>query len=281
MKINSQHKCFGGLVQFYEHQSEATASPMRFSIFLPESAVDSPQKHPWLLWLSGLTCTEENFMIKSGAQRYLAEKGIICVAPDTSPRDLGTPGETDRWDLGAGASYYVNATRDPWAAHYQMYDYVSQELPALIRKHFSVDPDRGAISGHSMGGHGALLVGLRNPGDYRSISAFAPISSAHQSEWGTRALEAFLGPYGPSWDLYDASKVVSSMSEAPPILIDQGSQDEFLKSGQLNPTVFMEAARSLATPLEYRERHGYDHGYFYVASFFAEHVDFHAKHLGL
>lgn len=272
----SQAICFDGEQSVWEHRSESCDAPMRFASWLPIKQGDRPL--PWLLWLSGLTCNEDNFMVKAGAQRYAAEHGIALIAPDTSPRNTGIPGEDDDWDFGSGAGFYVNATQAPWSAHYRMYDYVCRDLPALVSKSLGLDPDRVSISGHSMGGHGALTVALKNPGRFRSVSAFSPICSPMRCPWGEKALGGYLGHDRETWREYDSCELVAKASERLPLLIDQGGGDEFLK-GQLRPELLRNACKQNAHPLDLRIRPGYDHGYFFVSTFIGDHLRHHAKAL--
>ncbi len=248
---------------------------MRFGLYLPDAALQG-RKCPVLYWLSGLTCTEQNFITKSGVQRYAAEHGLIVVAPDTSPRGDDVPDDAG-YDVGQGAGFYVNATREPWAKHYRMYDYVVDELPALIESAFPAT-DARAISGHSMGGHGALTIALRNPGRYRSVSAFSPIVAPSQVPWGEKALTAYLGDDRDAWKRYDALECVKAGTARLPLLIDQGGGDEFLTS-QLKPELLREACEAVGHPLELKIRPGYDHSYYFIASFIGEHVAYHADAL--
>ena len=266
--------CFGGSQDVYRHESSALGCAMNFAVYLPPQAARGPC--PVLYWLSGLTCTEQNFITKAGAQRYAAEHGVILVAPDTSPRGEDVP-DAEGYDLGQGAGFYVNATALPWARHYRMYDYVSRELPELIETNFPATSARG-ISGHSMGGHGALVIALRNPGRYRSVSAFSPIVAPSQVPWGEKALGAYLGPDREAWKQYDATELVKSATEKLPILIDQGEADEFLES-QLQPWRLREAAEAAGHPLVLRMQPGYDHSYYFIASFIGEHIAHHAAAL--
>jgi S-formylglutathione hydrolase len=250
---------------------------MRFGVFLP------PQAHvrrvPILYWLSGLTCTEENFIVKAGAQRIAAELGIALVVPDTSPRGLGIPGETASYDLGVGAGFYVDATRSPWAEGYRMYSYVAAELPELVAAAFPVDPSRAGICGHSMGGHGALTIALKNPDAYRSVSAFAPICSPMRCPWGEKALAGYLGDDRAPWREYDATALIGDRGwSGPPLLVDQGTADPFLDT-QLKPGLLAAACRERNVPLELRMQDGYDHSYFFIASFIEDHLRYHARHL--
>ena len=274
MQRIEQRACFGGLQEVWTHRSIALNCQMQFAVYLPPQAQHGPV--PVLYWLSGLTCTEQNFINKAGAQRYAAEHGIAIVAPDTSPRGDGVA-DAEGYDLGQGAGFYVNATQAPWAAHYRMYDYVADELPALIEANFPVT-DARAISGHSMGGHGALVLALRNPGRYRSVSAFAPIAAPSQAPWGERAFAAYLGDDRETWKAYDASALIAGASERLPLLIDQGSADEFL-AAQLRPELLQEACDAHAHPLTLRMQAGYDHSYYFIASFIGEHIAHHAAAL--
>jgi S-formylglutathione hydrolase len=249
---------------------------MQFTLYLPPRAESEPV--PVLYWLSGLTCTEENFTIKSGAQRYAAELGIALVAPDTSPRGLGLPGEDDDWDLGTGAGFYVNATEAPWAGHYNMYDYVACELPALVESAFPLMPDRRSVSGHSMGGHGALIVALKNPGMFRSVSAFAPICAPMDCPWGRKALSHYLGDDESAWEAWDATRLIRRSGSDLPLLVDQGDADDFLEE-QLKPALLREACEEAGHPLTLRLQPGYDHGYFFVSTFIGEHLAWHARAL--
>jgi len=249
---------------------------MRFTLYLPPQAESEPV--PVLYWLSGLTCTEENFTIKSGAQRYAAELGLALVAPDTSPRGLGLPGEDTDWDLGTGAGFYVNATEAPWAGHYNMYDYVACELPALVESAFPVIPDRRAVSGHSMGGHGALVVALKNPGMFRSVSAFAPICAPMDCPWGRKAFSHYLGEDRSAWEPWDATRLIRRGGSDIPLLVDQGDADDFLDE-QLKPGLLEAACEAAGHPLTLRLQPGYDHGYFFVSTFIGEHLEYHADAL--
>jgi len=277
LELVKLHRSHGGSVEFYRHDSRACDAPMRFSVYRPPQAGSGPV--PVLYWLSGLTCTEENVMAKAGAQRYAAEHGLFIVAPDTSPRDLGLPGETDSYDFGAGASFYVNATEAPWSRHYRMYDYVTEELPALVAAHFPVHADRAGIAGHSMGGHGALVCALRNPGRYRSVSAFAPIAAPSLCPWGRKAFTGYLGEDEATWREYDAHELIKQAERRLPMLIEQGTEDEFLLAGQLLPEKLVEAARMADYPLAFHRREGYDHSYYFVASFMGGHMAHHAEAL--
>lgn len=274
MERIERHACFGGWQEVHRHRSKAVDGEMRFAIYLPPHAAEG--KVPVLYWLSGLTCTEQNFITKAGAQRYAAEHGLAIVACDTSPRGEQVAND-DAYDLGQGAAFYVNATVAPWSQHFRMYDYVAHELPALVEQHFPVTKKR-AISGHSMGGHGALVVALKNPGRYSSVSAFSPIVSPSRVPWGEKAFTAYLGSDRETWRAYDATELVKTANEKLPLLIDQGDADEFL-STQLQPRLLQEAAKAAGHPLELRMRAGYDHSYYFIASFIGEHVAYHATAL--
>ena len=266
--------CFGGWQDVYRHRSTVLDCDMQFAVYLPPQA--ETMTLPVLYWLSGLTCTEQNFITKAGAQRYAAEHGVILVVPDTSPRGDGVA-DADGYDLGKGAGFYVNATQAPWSAHYRMYDYVVSELPALIEANFPAT-DARAISGHSMGGHGALIAALRNPGRYRSVSAFSPIVAPSQAPWGEKAFAAYLGDDREVWKAWDATALIAEAQERLPLLIDQGDADEFLQ-GQLRPELLQAAAAAAGHPLQLRLRPGYDHSYYFIASFIGEHIAHHAAAL--
>ena len=273
----SRSKCFGGVQGVYSHESRETACLMRFGVFLPPQA--EAQAVPVLYWLSGLTCTEENFIVKAGAQRVAAELGLAIVVPDTSPRGLKIPGEADNYDFGLGAGFYVDAVQAPWSSGYRMYSYVARELPGLVESEFPVDPARTGIFGHSMGGHGALTIALKNPGTYKSVSAFAPICSTMRCPWGEKALTGYLGSDRALWPDYDASALVESRGwKGPTLLVDQGTSDQFLES-QLKPALLREACRRAGVSLDLRLQEGYDHSYFFIASFIEDHLRFHARNL--
>ena len=277
MEKMSENRCFGGRQLRYSHASEVLNCTMTFSLFLPQQAENGPV--PVLYWLSGLTCTDENFVTKAGAQRYASEHGIAVVAPDTSPRGEGVADEPEgAYDLGLGAGFYVNATREPWLAHYRMYDYIVTELPALVEATFPVDATRVAISGHSMGGHGALTIALKNPGRFKSVSAFAPICSPLNCPWGEKALGAYLGPDRSAWEAHDTIRLMAIASERLPVLVDQGESDDFLQE-QLKPELLQRASESADYPVTIRMQAGYDHSYYFIASFIGEHIAFHAQHL--
>jgi len=264
----------GGWQDVYRHASEALGCTMNVAVYLPPQA--EKEKLPVLYWLSGLTCTEQNFITKAGAQRYAAEHGVILVAPDTSPRGDDVA-DAEGYDLGKGAGFYVNATQAPWAAHYRMYDYIVDELPALIEANFPVS-DARAISGHSMGGHGALAIALKNPGRYRSVSAFSPIVAPSQVPWGEKAFGAYLGDDRETWKAYDTVELIAQATERLPLLVDQGDADEFLRT-QLKPELLQAAADAAGHPLTLRLQPGYDHSYYFIASFIGDHIAHHAKAL--
>ena len=271
--LNSEYKCFDGKLGFYQHSSSTCNGEMRFAVYQPPQATQEPV--PILYFLSGLACTEENFMVKAGALQYAAKYGLMLVTPDTSPRNTGIPTEDDDWDFGTGAGFYVDATEEPWASHYRMYSYVVHELPALIAKHFSVQPDKQSIFGHSMGGHGALICALRNPQQYKSVSAFAPIAAPMHCPWGQKAFSRYLGDDKDCWRAYDASELVTQVGYHSPILIDQGTADQFLKE-QLLPEVFKQACAAVNQPLSLRYQEGYDHSYYFIATFIEDHIRHHA-----
>ena len=277
LNLKSEYRCFDGTVAYYTHHSSTCNHEMNFAVYLPPQAVSQPV--PILYYLSGLTCTEENFITKAGAQQHAAELGIMLVAPDTSPRNTEIPGEDDAWDLGSGAGFYVDATRDPWQKHYQMYSYVTQELPALIAANFSVKPDRQSIFGHSMGGHGALICALKNPQQYRSVSAFAPIAAPMKCPWGNKAFTAYLGKDRQKWAEYDASELVKQIQLDSTILIDQGTDDQFYQQLQLLPETFEKVCDRVSQKLNLRWHTGYDHSYFTISSFIKDHIQHHADYL--
>jgi S-formylglutathione hydrolase len=276
MKIRSEHACFGGTQRFVAHESQECRTEMRFSVYVPPQA--SERRVPVLYYLAGLTCTEETFMIKAGAQRLAAELGLMLVAPDTSPRQPRLPGDDASWDFGLGAGFYVDATQAPWSTHYRMYSYVTRELPALVLGSFPALGERQGIFGHSMGGHGALVCALRNPAQYRSLSAFAPISAPMRCPWGRKAFSGYLGADEDRWREYDSSELVARAPFHGPILIDQGTADKFLAE-QLKPELFAEACRSAGQALEQRLQPGYDHGYYFIQTFMADHLAWHASAL--
>jgi len=276
----SETSCFGGRIGFYRHTSSSNNCDMRFSVFVPPQAAQS--KVPVLTFLSGLTCTEENFMVKSGAQRVAAMLGMMLVSPDTSPRGEGVPDDPDDdYDFGLGAGFYLNATQEPWSANYQMYDYITKELPPVIFDHFPGDPERHGLTGHSMGGHGALTIGLHNPDMFRSLSAFAPICTTLHSPWGQKALGYYLGDDKSTWQDHDACEVArrsGSVTKYDRILVDQGADDPFLAE-QLKPELLEAACKESGLPLELHIHKGYDHGYYFISTFIEEHLRFHAERL--
>ncbi|RNF82872.1 S-formylglutathione hydrolase [Montanilutibacter psychrotolerans] len=274
MHCIEQHACFGGSQQVWQHPSTTLGCTMRFGVYLPPQATQRPC--PVLYWLSGLTCSEQNFITKSGAQRYAAEHGVILVAPDTSPRGDGVA-DAEGYDIGLGAGFYVNATRAPWSTHYRMHDYVVDELPALVDAHFPTSTAR-AISGHSMGGHGALVVALRNPGRYRSVSAFAPIVAPSLVPWGEKAFSHYLGDDRAAWRPWDACALIADAGERLPLLVDQGEADEFIDT-QLKPELLRETCARAGHPLDLRLRPGHDHSYYFIASYIGEHIAYHADAL--
>lgn len=281
-ELLSEHGCFGGLQRFYQHDSREIGLPMRFSVFLPPQAV-AGGKVPTLVYLAGLTCNEETFMVKAGAQRLAAELGLALVAPDTSPRGAGVPGEADSWDFGVGAGFYLDATQAPWSRHYRMETYLTAELLPLLTGTLPLDAKRIGIFGHSMGGHGALTLALRHPDLFSSVSAFAPICAPSQCPWGRKAFSGYLGSDESEWLEHDATALMALMPAAPypgGIRIDQGLADKFLAE-QLHPELFEAACAKAGQPLVLRRHAGYDHGYYFIASFMAEHLRHHARQLGL
>lgn len=268
--------CFGGWQDVYRHHSDTLGCTMQFAVYLPPQA--EQRRCPVIYWLSGLTCNEQNFITKAGAQRYASDHGVIVVVPDTSPRGDDVA-DADGYDLGKGAGFYVDATQTPWSAHYRMQKYVARELPALIEANFPATDVR-SISGHSMGGHGALVTALRNPGRYRSVSAFSPIVAPSHVPWGQKAFTAYLGEDREAWKAWDACELIATAQERLPILVDQGSGDEFLAT-QLQPERLQDACEAVGHPLELRIRKGYDHSYYFIASFIGEHFIFHMRRLNL
>ena len=276
MKQTENWRCFGGEQRIYQHRSDVLDCDMNFAVYLPPQAL-AGEDCPVLYWLSGLTCNERNFIEKAGAQRYAAEHGIIVVAPDTSPRGENVA-DNEAYDLGQGAGFYLNATQEPWAAHYRMYDYITEELPTLIDQHFPVN-GKQSISGHSMGGHGALMIALNNPHTFTSVSAFAPIVAPSQVPWGEKAFTAYLGDDRDVWLAYDSNELIANAEERLPLLIEQGEADNFLRDGQLKPEVLEATCREHNHPLTLNRREGYDHSYYFIASFIGEHIAFHAEAL--
>ena len=277
LKLKSEYRCFDGTVAYYSHQSTTCNCEMSFAVYLPYQA--NSQAVPILYYLSGLTCNEENFITKAGAQRTAAKLGIMLVAPDTSPRNTGIPEENEEWDLGSGAGFYVDATQSPWQKYYQMYSYVTQELPQLIAANFPVISQKQSIMGHSMGGHGALICALKNPQQYLSVSAFAPIGAPMQCPWGEKLFSAYLGMDKQQWAKYDATELVKQAQIDSTILIDQGTADQFYQQQQLLPENFERACKQMGQKLNLRWQEGYDHSYFTISSFITDHIQHHAAYL--
>jgi S-formylglutathione hydrolase len=281
MELVSAHRCFDGEQRFYRHESAAIGLQMRFAAYLPPQALRG-EKCATLFYLAGLTCTEETFMIKAGAQRLAAKLGLIVITPDTSPRDANLSGETDSWDFGLGAGFYLDATQAPWNQHYRMYSYITDELHALICRELPVDAQRLGIFGHSMGGHGALVLALKRPELFRSVSAFAPIAAPSHCPWGEKAFNGYLGSDRSAWAAWDATQLMASLQRPPfpkGILIDQGLDDKFLAE-QLHPEQFKTACEQIKQPLNLRLHSGYDHGYYFISTMMADHLRFHARNLG-
>ncbi|MBZ2169716.1 S-formylglutathione hydrolase [Marinobacter sp. F4216] len=280
MELLSTNVVFAGEHRRYRHHSPTLGCDMEFAVYLPPGAVGKePRKVPAMYWLSGLTCTDQNFMQKAGALKRAGQLGLAIVCPDTSPRGVGLPGEDDDYDLGTGAGFYLNATREPWAKHYRMYDYVVSELPELLERELPL-ADQRSVCGHSMGGHGALICALKNPGRYQAVSAFAPIANPSESPWGKKAFSAYLGDDTKAWEEWDASLLIPTARERLPLLVDQGTSDEFLDS-QLNPDTLAEVCETFHHHLHLRMHRGYDHSYFFISSFIDDHLDHHAQALGL
>ncbi len=273
----SEQACFGGTIGFYSHASTETGTEMKVAVFVPPQAMIA--RVPVLYYLAGLTCTEETFMIKAGALRLAAERSLILVAPDTSPRGLNLPGEDADWDFGTGAGFYLDAEAEPWKPHYRMYSYVTRELPALVESIFPARADQRGIFGHSMGGHGALVIALKNPDRYQSVSAFAPIANPVAVPWGEKAFGNYLGPDRARWAAWDASLLMRAAPYPGAILVDQGLDDQFLKN-QLHPEALEDAAKASGQKLHLRRHAGYDHSYWFVQSFMADHLAWHADRLG-
>lgn len=275
IKLVEENKMFGGWVKRYSHQSSVLNCEMIFAIFLPDQA--QTKKVPSLYYLSGLTCNDQNVITKAGAQQYCAEAGIAFVAPDTSPRGVNIPGEDDSYDFGSGAGFYVNATQEPWAKHYRMYDYIVKELPSIIEANFNVSTAK-SITGHSMGGHGALIIALKNPGMFKSVSAFSPIVAPTQCPWGIKAFTGYLGESKSTWEQYDTCSLIAQATEKLPLLVDQGLADKFLDE-QLKSHLLKEACEKANHPLTLRMQEGYDHSYYFIATFIQDHIKHHAKAL--
>jgi S-formylglutathione hydrolase len=276
LALATQQRCFNGWQNVYRHRSDVLDCDMNFAVYLPPQA--ETQSCPVLYWLSGLTCTEQNFITKAGAQRYAAQYGFIIVAPDTSPRGCNLAGEDESWDFGTGAGFYVNATQKPWSKHYRMYDYVVSELPEAIAANFPIRDTHQGIMGHSMGGYGALMIALRNPGRFKSVSAFSPIVAPSQVPWGQKAFSHYLGENQDAWLAYDPTHLVKDVPERLPILIDQGNADPFLQE-QLQPDKFAAACQAVNHPLDLRLQPGYDHSYYFIATFMGDHIAHHAAAL--
>jgi S-formylglutathione hydrolase len=276
LEISKRHKSFAGEVLFCQHHAESIGSKMNFSIFLPPGHGASPGRSSVLYWLSGLTCTEENFMVKAGALKFASQNNLVIICPDTSPRGLNLPGEDDSWDFGTGAGFYLNATSAPFENNYQMYDYVAFELPNFVEKEFRLQ-ERRAISGHSMGGHGAMTIALKNPERYLSVSAFAPIANPINCPWGQKAFLGYLGDDRESWRSYDTCELIKKTESKTPLLIEQGLGDEHLQ-GQLGLDALKTVCSAHDYPIEIKLRDGYDHGYFFISSFIEEHMTYHLQH---
>lgn len=277
LNLKSEYKSFGGKLGFYSHASTTCNSEMSFAVYQPPQVQKS---YPVLYFLSGLTCTEENFIVKANALKYAAEYGLILVAPDTSPRNTDIPGENDSWDFGTGAGFYVDATQAPWSNYYNMYSYIVEELPNLIAANFPIDVNKQGIFGHSMGGHGALVCAIRNPNKFKSVSAFAPIVAPMQCAWGNKAFTGYLGEDNQNWCLYDASELVKQHKYHGHILIDQGTDDKFIQE-QLKPELFEQACQEVNQSLTLRYQDGYDHSYYFISSFIEDHIKHHVKELGV
>ena len=281
LDLLSAHACFGGAQRVYQHASREIGLPMKFSVYLPPQALQGAQR-PVLVYLAGLTCNEDTFMTKAGAQRLAAELGLVLVAPDTSPRGAKVPSEADAWDFGVGAGFYLDATQAPWATHWRMESYLTRELLPLLGEHLPVDLERVGIFGHSMGGHGALTLALRHPGVFKSVSAFAPIAAPSQCPWGQKAFSGYLGKDESTWLAHDASALMAAQTTPPypgGILIDQGLADKFLLENQLLPEVFEAACAQVGQALTLRRHAGYDHGYYFIQTFMADHLAHHAQQL--
>ena len=282
IELKNAHACFGGAQRYYQHDPHEIGLPMKFSVYLPPKAVEG-EKVPALLYLAGLTCTEETFMVKAAAQRLAAELNVALICPDTSPRGAGLAGESDSWDFGVGAGFYLDATAKPWALHWRMESYILNDLLPLVGAKLPVDMNRLGIFGHSMGGHGALTLALRHPGKFKSVSAFAPIANPVNCPWGQKAFSGYLGDDKAEWAKHDASELMSAQASAPypaGILVDQGLADKFLIENQLLPEAFEAACAKVGQPLTLRRQSGYDHGYYFIQSFIDDHLRHHAQQLG-
>ena len=277
LEIASNVKCFNGQQIQYKHKSDFLGCEMQFSVFLPPQS--EHEAVPVLYWLSGLTCNDQNFVTKAGAQQYASDLGIAIVCPDTSPRGDGVPDDPEAaYDFGLGAGFYVNATQKPWNQHYRMYDYIVHELPSLLKEVDGLDTGRASISGHSMGGHGALSIGLKNPDKYRSVSAFSPIVAPTHCPWGQKALGNYIGADKTAWADYDSCELEAKASEQRPTLVDQGTSDNFLEE-QLKTELLVQACEKANYPMTIRMQEGYDHSYFFIATFIQSHLEFHSQHL--
>jgi S-formylglutathione hydrolase len=274
----SEHRCFGGVQGFYQIDSAEIGLPMRFGVYRPPQAL-AGDRRPVLMYLAGLTCTEETFVIKGGAQQFAAEHGLILLTPDTSPRSTGVEGADAHWDFGTAAGFYLDATQAPWATHWRMESHLMNELLPGVTAHFGGDAQRTGIFGHSMGGHGALTLALRHPGRFASVSAFAPIAAPTQCPWGHKAFTGYLGTDRSTWARHDATELVKAGHRCPPLLIDQGLGDKFLAE-QLHPHLFEQACQAVGQPLTLRKHEGYDHGYYFISTFMRDHLAHHAHHLG-
>ena len=277
MKIVSENKCFGGRQLICAHDSTTTGTPMRFSVYMP--GMKDGENAPVIWWLSGLTCTEENFTFKSGAQKHASENGVIIVAPDTSPRGANIAGEDDAYDFGTGAGFYVDAAVAPWSKNYRMFSYIGEELPQVVGANFAADMSRQSIMGHSMGGHGALILALKNPQRYRAVSAFSPICHPSGCAWGQKALAGYLGDDKTEWKKWDATELINAGAKCPEIWAEQGAADEFLSSGQLMPEALAGACAKANQPLIMNMREGYDHSYYFISTFLGDHITKHAAAL--
>ena len=274
IKVRSTHACFDGTVSFYSHVSSQTKTKMNFSIFFPDEKINS--NVPGLIYLAGLTCTDETFITKAGALKYASEQGMALICPDTSPRDAGVDGEDKDWDFGTGAGFYLDAEKEPWAQNYRMYSYITKELICIMDNEFDIDVKKIGIFGHSMGGHGALTIFLKNQDIFKSVSAFAPICNPMKCPWGKKAFTNYLGTEIEKWKSYDACHLVTKNPTSVEILVDQGLSDAFLKE-QLYPHKFLEACKSANVNLKFRQHEGYDHGYYFISTFMADHIEHHAK----
>ena len=275
MQKTASYKSFSGEVEYYQHASKVCNTDMTFSIYLPDAAKNQPC--PAIIWLSGLTCNHENFITKAGAQQYADEHGIMLIMPDTSPRNVDVPGADESYDLGTGAGFYVNATQAPWATNFNMYDYIIDELIPLCTQEFPIAKNKLAIMGHSMGGHGAMVIALKNPDLFTSVSAFAPICAPSQVPWGEKAFAAYLGDDKNAWQRYDSCELIANGAAQLPLRVEQGGADQFLQE-QLKPELLLAASKQAGYAIDYHLREGFDHSYYFIASFIGEHITFHAKY---